>query len=47
MAHAMLVGYKDVQSVVGAILGPYQLISLSIGDTVSLMTLEGQQNALQ
>ena len=27
MAHATLVGHRDVQSAVGAILGPYHLIS--------------------
>ena len=44
MAHATLVGHRDVQSTMGAILG---LISILHWSIVLVVTLEDQQNALQ
>ena len=45
MAYATLVGHRDVLSAVGAILGPYHVITPSIGAIVLVMILEGRQNA--
>ena len=43
IAHATLIGYKDVQLVVGAILGSHQLTSTLHGATAPIMILKGQK----
>ena len=41
-----LVGHRDVQSTLGAILGSHHLIITSIGVIVPVVTLKGRQNSL-